>query len=142
MDVVHTDLSTQKLDIVSPETLGLIYYFPEKLDLSNPLIADVGVRLQATPDGINVESFTYLKHQHTLISVSFTLFGTVGCTAAVNLGFFLLEEFTGKTMKQLGLLILLDHERLSSRFKLDLPVDDDAIITFCQERGTPFFRHP
>jgi hypothetical protein len=138
IDTVHTNLSALGLKVVSPKTYGLIYYVPYKVYLDKaPISASMGVRLldRSKPPGTIVEAVTYTAKEYKSLPYRFPLSGSLGCTAAVNLGFLLLYEQQKITTRQLEVLIVLDRARLQARMRLDLPVADDAVVQFCRERG-------
>ena len=139
IDTVHTRLHGLNLKAVSPDTYGLIYYLPTEVPdlLATPISASTGVRLiDKKQEGTEVEVITYAGEEYHPQPYKFSLTGTLGCTAAANLGFFLLKELQGTETDRLEVLIIQDRDQLGERMKFGLPVADDPITEFCRNRGS------
>jgi hypothetical protein len=135
-DIIHTRLHTLPLPAVSPTTSALIYYIPTKLDLSQSMVAPVGLRLNnERPEITNVQAITYEQGSYK-VQYDFSLPGEIGCTATANLGFLLLRDFQGILTRRLGILTLADRDYLDQTSELDIPVADDSIMRFCRDRGS------
>lgn len=135
-DIIHTRLHSLALPAVSSTTSALIYYLPAKLDLSQPIVASVGLRLDnQKPDVTVVEAMTYDGDNYK-VRYNFSLPGEIGCTATANLGFLLLSEFREISTQRIGILTLADRDYLNETGELDIPVADDSIMRFCQEHAS------
>jgi hypothetical protein len=136
IDVVHTDLAALALDDVPANTYGLVHYLPERLDLARPVSSSIGLRLMhLDPGGTEVQAVTYDGSRYSPQPYRISLAGSMGCTATMYLGFFLLNRVQEINTRVLGMLFLFDRDRLRQRLKLNLPVDDEPIMQFCKEQG-------
>src|SRR5262249_36123490 len=68
-------------------------------------------------------------------SPRFSLPGSMGCTAALNLGIYLLRTFYRYPIRQVDMLFIFDAHRLAERLRFNLPVADNAIMEYCSEQN-------
>jgi hypothetical protein len=64
-DIIHTRLRTLQLPAVSSITSALIYYIPTKLDLSQPIVASVGLRACLKTCQTGQATDHEMDHRHT-----------------------------------------------------------------------------
>jgi hypothetical protein len=136
VDIIHSDLRALSAPLGGPETHGLIYYAATRPNLADPITVSTAARLDERPHGTYLQTLNRASGQWQPLPYTFDLAGTVGCTAVVNLGFFLLGQLQSIASDQLGVLVLLDQKAMASRLESDLPIADEAILEFCRSRNT------
>jgi len=135
--VIHTDLTVSGMDVVSPDTFSLIFYVPGTLDLLNRVNSPLCVTINWMNQGVRIGVFRYEAGRYVSFNPPFdtTMNGSLGCTGAAGLGFYLLSEVAGVDTDSLGILSLVDTSALERMEADQLPVADDSLIEFCRSRG-------
>lgn len=132
--IIHTHIHELHLPFVRPLTTSLIYYFPDRIDPAEPLIAIAGLRLNNPLPNRTIADAIHYEKDSCQIIYTFILPGDLGGIATVNLGFLLLNELTGVMPSGITILTLADMAYLQKNMD-NMPVADEAIERFCAQRG-------
>jgi hypothetical protein len=135
LDIVHTRLESLPPPLFEDNTHGLICYTTHPLSLSAPVRSSVAVRLDTIGDaGTRLQTLKRAGPDWQTHNLTVNVDGTLGCTAAVNLGFFLLNELQSYEGRQLGVLILLDRKAVRQLLVKNPPVRDEAVMELCRKK--------
>lgn len=143
LDIVHAELEPLGIDIVSLHTYGLIFYSDERPDLAaHPFAAPMVVRLDSEINSKKTETqtFNYEHGKYGAQAPAFVLPGSIGCTASINLGFYLLKTIQKAKSQTVAALFIFDQKRLSQFLRDDPPAADDEILAFCRSQGAELIK--
>ena len=121
----------------SADTFALTFYSLDIVDLFHPVIAPVCIVRGWDGYNVQMQVYKYESGKYMPCSVRFdtSLKGSLGCTGAAALGFYLQKELFNHDASHLTIINIVDQWKYFQLEELNLPVADEYLIEFCRATG-------
>jgi hypothetical protein len=132
--IVDTDFGLSDLKIAAYPTFSLAFYVIGPLDLSGSIKSPLCLARQRANGGVRFDILTYADGAYAPVEPisGSVLPGALGCTTAINLGFYLFRRVLDISMDELGIANLIDRTREPPE---ELPFSDAFVLDFLRQEG-------